>query len=154
MSDLDNTIHPGVHTWDARSYAGTDKCDQSDGLKHSILEDGQTDPNNFREGEKWSRAITLGAGESQTYTIELDLNKKGMTKDWSFTAWGENGPVKVNVSGKEKHHWPLVKREDSLLPADEREISGERRSAPDLCSVKPTSFTPSYEPHQCDFVYG
>ena len=115
-SGKENKIYPGVHTWDARSYARTEACDQAGGKKHNLLEDGQPKGSNFREGEKWMRPITLGAGQSQTYTIELDLNKTGMTKDWSFTAWGENGPVEVNVAGKSKHHWPYVNRDDSKLP--------------------------------------
>ena len=50
-----------------------------------------------------------------------------MTKDWSFTSWGESGPVSVEIIGKRKDHWPLVKRDDSRLPRDEIELSSRER---------------------------
>ena len=115
-ANVDNVIHPGIHTWRWRSYAETDKCDQSGGKAHSMLQQGTLTARSFRNGERWMPVITLGPGDSATYIIELDLNKKGMTKDWSITAWGENGPLEVKVNGKAKQHWPHVDRNDSELP--------------------------------------
>ena len=45
-----------------------------------------------------------------------------MTKDWSFTAWAENGPIEVIIENKTSDEWPFVERDDSLLPPDEFEI--------------------------------
>ena len=43
-----------------------------------------------------------------------------MTRDWSITAWGEDGPVEVTVLGKgESQHFPFLSKNDELLPTDE-----------------------------------
>ena len=47
-----------------------------------------------------------------------------MSKDWAFTAWGENGPVSVSIQGKTSDTWPEITRDDSQLPSDEFEIQG------------------------------
>ena len=67
-----------------------------------MLRDGTFTAASFRNGERWITEYVLKPGASTSFTIELDLNKKGMTKDWSFTAWGENGEVEVNIIGKAK----------------------------------------------------
>ena len=55
----------------------------------------------FRTGSRWLPSRVLEPGETQTFTIELDLDyRNGMTKDWSCTAWGENGGIQVSVLGK------------------------------------------------------
>ena len=37
-----------------------------------------------------------------------------MTKDWAFTAWGENGAVQVWIRNKPSDtQWPWINRDDS-----------------------------------------
>ena len=117
-----NMIYPGIHTWRWRTYAQTNKCEQTGWQEHLISEDGSNTVYGLYDGDVWMPTIYLAPGASQTYTIELDLNMKGMSKDWSFTAWGENGPITVEVIGKTSDAWPLVERNDALLPLDEFEI--------------------------------
>ena len=123
----DNIAHPGVHLWDARSYPKTPECDQSEGLRHTVRVKGASEGLNFREGEKWLEPVVISSGEFVVYEVELDLQKRGMTKDWSFTVWGESGPVTVEIIGKGKDHWPLVHRDDSKLPPHEIEVSAKER---------------------------
>ena len=92
-SNVYNKIHPGVHTWRWRSYAETTSCDQNTGNSHAMKEDGTRTAYGFRNGERWLRVVNLAPGDQITYTIELDLNKTGMSKDWAFTAWGEDGTI-------------------------------------------------------------
>ena len=75
-----------------------------------------------------------------------------MTKDWSFTSWGESGPVSVEIIGKRKDHWPLVKRDDSRLPRDEIELSSRERKVERLCSNPGFVYKPAHEPNQCDLL--
>ena len=43
----------------------------------------------------------------------MDLERPGMSKDWSFTAWGENGEVEVTVMGKkETEKFPFIQKKD------------------------------------------
>ena len=53
----------------------------------------------------------------------MNLEKPNMSKDWALTAWGEAGQVSLVLNGKSNSDsWPLIDRDDSLLPSDEREI--------------------------------
>ena len=70
-----------------------------------------------------------------------------MTKDWSFTAWGESGSVTVEIIGKGKDHWPLVQRDDSKLPPHEIEVSAKERQVEKLCSTPGFMPEPIYEPN-------
>ena len=71
----------------------------------------------------WLPIFTLGPGDEEEFTIELDLNKPGMTKDWAFTAWGEDGPLQVFIRNKPSDdQWYFIDRDDSLLPDDEFEV--------------------------------
>jgi hypothetical protein len=53
-----------------------------------------------------------------------------MSKDWALTAWGENGPVTVGITGKTSDVWPEITRDDSQLPSDEFEIPASDSSPP------------------------
>ena len=53
----------------------------------------------------------------------MNLEKPYMSKDWALTAWGENGEISVVINGKgTTDHWPLIDRDDNLIPLNEREI--------------------------------
>ena len=68
-------------------------------------------------------AISLRPGQEQEYTVELDLSRPGISKDWSVVAWGENGDVEVQIDGMRKSQsskFPHVKRNDSRLPSSDR----------------------------------
>ena len=40
----------------------------------------------------------MQADEEIEIMIELNFNRKGVTKDWSVTVWGEKGEVSVRHS--------------------------------------------------------
>ena len=64
--------------------------------------------------------IVLTPGEEAEYTLELDLSRQGMTRDWSFTAWGENGTVQVSIPTKgPSKTFPYIYRNDDYLPRTE-----------------------------------
>jgi len=95
-----NKVWVGAHTWRKRSYPNTKKCADAfadDGTKHSIYKKGDSKVYAFQEGERWVPSITLQPNQSQKYIIELDLSRLNMTKDWSVTAWGENGSVQIEI---------------------------------------------------------
>ena len=45
----------------------------------------------FTNGASWLRSIEINAGEEVEILVEFNWWRKGVTKDWSVTAWGENG---------------------------------------------------------------
>ena len=74
--------------------------------------------------------FTLAPGDTAYYTIEMNLQKDNMSKDWAFTAWGENGPLTVGIQGKTSSEWPEIPRDDSKLPSDEFEIPADDSTPP------------------------
>ena len=127
-SDKSNKIHVGLHTWRQRTYGSTSSssspCYQRNGNQHSFARVGASRAYGLHDGVRWEDEIyVLEPGQSATYTIEMNLAKPYMSRDWAFTAWGENGEVSVVVNGKgSSDHWPLIDRDDNLLPENEREI--------------------------------
>lgn len=45
----------------------------------------------FTNGASWLRSIEINAGEEVEILVEFNWWRKGVTKDWSVTAWGESG---------------------------------------------------------------
>jgi len=45
--------------------------------------------------DAWFDGIMLGPGETRELNILFDWTRENITKDWSATAWGELGDVKV-----------------------------------------------------------
>jgi len=43
----------------------------------------------------WLEPVWMEAGTTHTLNLHFDWTRKNVTKDWSATAWGENGEVKV-----------------------------------------------------------
>ena len=74
---------------------------------------------------KAAAAIICAHNEEEKFTVEWALHLDGISKDWSVTAWGEVGSVQVTVDNKTSTSFPLVKPDDSRLPADEG-ADGER----------------------------
>ena len=50
--------------------------------------------NRWNQGPKWLSPIFVEAGDKVTFTVILDPSSED-TVDWSFTAWGTDGPVSV-----------------------------------------------------------
>ena len=67
---------------------------------HSIYLKDDNRVYTFWNDSRWMDAIEFDVDEVKTYEIELDLDRKGLSKDWSVTAWGESGEVQVTVVGK------------------------------------------------------
>jgi hypothetical protein len=49
----------------------------------------------FQSGDAWLPKLFVRAGESFEVEVEFNWEREGVTKDWSITAWGEDGPVTV-----------------------------------------------------------
>lgn len=49
----------------------------------------------WEAGDAWLPKIFVRAGESFEVEIEFNWDREGITKDWSVTAWGEEGNVTV-----------------------------------------------------------
>ena len=92
----------------------------------------------LHDGVRWEDdLLILEPGQSASYTIEMNLEKPYMSKDWALTAWGENGKVSVVINGKgTTDHWPLIDRDDNLLPLNEREIEGSQSSTDPSRSIE------------------
>ena len=124
-SDKTNKIHVSANVWRERSYPGTEACSEAvNGSKWHVFSQG-TSSRIFQSGEKWFQPFELGPGEEEKFTVEWALHLDGISKDWSVTAWGEVGSVQVTVDNKTSTSFPLVKPDDSRLPADEG-ADGER----------------------------
>ena len=109
----------------------------------------------FHTGEAWIDAFNLGPGEEEEFIIEMALQRDGMSKDWSVTAWGENGSVKVTVGGLTSDSFPYIKRNDSYLPQDEGR-SGEQSSTESEESEEEASESQESDEEnavpECDFL--
>ena len=46
-------------------------------------------------GDIWLPRVEAKAGEKVSIEVELNWNLSGVTKDWSVSAWGEEGGVTV-----------------------------------------------------------
>ena len=47
----------------------------------------------WEAGDIWLPKLFMSAGESVEFEVEINLERKGVSKDWSVTAWGESGNV-------------------------------------------------------------
>jgi hypothetical protein len=88
---------------------------------HSIYLEDDNRVYTFWNDSRWVRPLEFDAGETKNFIIELDLNREGLSKDWSVAAWGEMGPVKVEVEAKgpDTDKFPYVKEDNSKLPENE-----------------------------------
>lgn len=51
----------------------------------------------------------MKAGEKVEILVEFNFWRRGVTKDWSVTAWGEKGEVKVwHKKGIESDNWSFT----------------------------------------------
>ena len=132
-----NKIHVGLHTWRNRGY-GTANCDDAmwSGGTHGIFQEGDQWVRTFWNEENWLTPITVNANDEVEHTIELDLSRRDMSKDWSITAWGENGPVSIEVVGKgNTDHFPFVRKDDSKLPPSEGGTDSNDNSTNDQAAI-------------------
>jgi len=49
----------------------------------------------FWLGDGWLKPVWMEPGTTRTLNLLFDWAREGAVKDWSATAWGENGEVKV-----------------------------------------------------------
>jgi len=55
----------------------------------------------------WLKPVWMESGETRTLNLLFDWEREGVVKDWSATAWGENGEVKVmHNDGIPTRHMP------------------------------------------------
>ena len=129
-SSVSNKIHAGAHMWRKRTYK-QDGCEtaftQQNNNEHSIYRIGDNKITKFQgdENEKWLEPLEFAGNTEHTYIVELDLSRDEMSKDWSFTAWGENGAVQVTVNGVDTQHFPYITKNNDLLP-EEGSNSGDQ----------------------------
>ena len=57
------------------------------------MKTGETKKFDLTHGVGWHLDIEMNAGEEIEFLVELNWNLRGITKDWSLTAWGEDGGV-------------------------------------------------------------
>lgn len=57
------------------------------------MKTGETENFDLTHGVGWHLDIEMNAGEEIEFLVELNWNQRGITKDWSLTAWGEDGGV-------------------------------------------------------------
>ena len=50
--------------------------------------------------DAWIKPVYMEAGTTRTLNLLFDWTREAITKDWSATAWGEKGEVKVEHNDK------------------------------------------------------
>ena len=110
-SDIDQDVWVGAHTYKYYSYADGEDCpshtgdyllsqlgktkSDNDKRKNMIFDNKRRTARSWEAGDIWLPKMFLLAGESVEIEVELNLERKGVSKDWSVTAWGEQGGVTV-----------------------------------------------------------
>ena len=66
---------------------------------HKLKKDGTSEQVsiNANDGDAWLPKFKLGAGKSQSYTFDVVWDELS-PKDWSITAWGQDGEVSVTYT--------------------------------------------------------
>lgn len=54
-----------------------------------IFDNKRRTARSWEAGDIWLPKMFLLAGESVEIEVELNLERKGVSRDWSVTAWGE-----------------------------------------------------------------
>ena len=71
----------------------------------------------WEAGDVWLPKMFLSAGESVEIEVELNLDRAGVTKDWSLTAWGVQGGVTVTHNdGLTSDNLPYQPKGGASLP--------------------------------------
>ena len=80
---------------------------------HAILNTKTNQMESFTNGAGWLDVIQLNGGEEIEIIVEFNWDRKGITKDWSVTAWGELGEVTV------KHSQNIPTKHYAYTPKDQ-----------------------------------
>ena len=98
----DQLVHIGAHIWQDRGYSTDSDCSGALGwgkwTHHEMwLTEDESTRKYFDSGseDSWFEPILMEAGSQLTLNLLFDWTREGITKDWSATAWGENGSVEV-----------------------------------------------------------
>ena len=80
------------------------------------LRDNKTKTFSITHGVGWLRDIEFDAGEEIEILVEYNWNRRGITKDWSVTAWGDTGEVTVRHSKSiRSEHFAYTPKENKHL---------------------------------------
>ena len=74
---------------------------ESETKKKNIIKNmktGETEKFTLTHGSGWHLDIDMSAGEEIEFLIEFNWQRRGITKDWALTAWGEKGEVSIRHS--------------------------------------------------------
>ena len=115
-------IHVGAHVWQDRGYGWFNTAERNcagaiyANPHHTVFETGvgsySSGMFDAGTGVKWIPKFTLGAGQEKEFTVQLNWNREGVKKDWSFVAWGTKYDVTVtHKDGLETDVMPLYDRE-------------------------------------------
>ena len=89
-SAVQQTVYVTAYTWEKRSYPL--ECQEKNKV-HSIYMEGDMNVYTFNDGARQLNPIQFKANEKKTFIVEWDWARKGVTPDWSVTAWAEKGAV-------------------------------------------------------------
>ena len=111
ISDVAQHIWVGAHTYRYYSYADGEQCPShsndpllaklgkvnanADKRKNMLFNKKTKSATGWEAGDIWFPRMYVNAGEKFEVEIELNWDRPGVTKDWSVTAWGEEGTVTV-----------------------------------------------------------
>jgi len=93
-SDIDQVVHVGMHGYQDRTYGWYDwECDGARNAVHSLRDNKSGSSVSFSsaEGSAWLQPIQFSAGETRTFSADMDWYDSEIAKDFSLTAWGTGG---------------------------------------------------------------
>lgn len=106
-SEVDQTVFVTAYTWDDRMI--TDACTESQRKVHSVFAPGQKSIMTFNGGSGSLTPFTVKAGQPVEITTEWDFSNPNYLKDFSVTAWGQDGWVELKAKdGSVSDTFPVI----------------------------------------------
>jgi hypothetical protein len=105
-----------VNTQDAQitsaEFRVKNEVSYDNSVKHVIRNSRDDTQTEFDHGSGWLDVIEFRQNEEIAMFVEFNWNKRGITKDWSLTAWGtEGGKVTVrHDQGLASEHFPFTEK--------------------------------------------